>query len=356
MSALLHRESIHPLVVLVSFGLISLDAVLLAARLLGAPFRWWFPDTPLVVGGLAFYLASLGGALDLSLLVVGIRRAIRHRDLDRAERRRIVLGPWRRSGFFSLGVWPIALPAIAGYFVVATSNVTQISLSLIADGAAWRDPQLWALERGLHEWVVGLDVPVARWDMLYHNAWTIEATALFALILISRSRTTTLAFLLSFIVLFYVGRLLGLLNPVMGPAFYRPDLYAYLDGSWTAQIQDLLARLIRAGPGATWNSGVLMGGISAMPSLHVGLVTTCAYWLAVADARLAWFGVPWILLVWMSTVVLGWHYALDGLGGILTAWLCIVLTRRGMAAVGLASPDLLLARWKSRRARSREAV
>lgn len=341
---------------LVSFGLISLDAVLLAARLLGAPFRWWFPDTPLVVGGLAFYLASLGGALDFSLLVVGIRRAIRHRDLDRAERRRIVLGPWRRSGFFSLGVWPIALPAIAGYFVVATSNVTQISLSLIADGAAWRDPQLWALERGLHEWVVGLDVPVARWDMLYHNAWTIEATALFALILISRSRTTTLAFLLSFIVLFYVGRLLGLLNPVKGPAFYRPDLYAYLDGSWTAQIQDLLARLIRAGPGATWNSGVLMGGISAMPSLHVGLVTTCAYWLAVADARLAWFGVPWILLVWMSTVVLGWHYALDGLGGILTAWLCIVLTRRGMAAVGLASPDLLLARWKSRRARSREAV
>jgi len=81
--------------------------------------------------------------------------------------------------------------------VVATSNVTRISISLIAAGAAWRDPELWALERGLHEWVTGLEIPVARWDLLYHNAWTIEATALFALILISRSRTTTLAFLLS---------------------------------------------------------------------------------------------------------------------------------------------------------------
>jgi membrane-associated phospholipid phosphatase len=31
-------------------------------------------------------------------------------------------------------------------------------------------------------------------------------------------------------------------------------------------------------------------------------------------------------MVWMSTVALGWHYALDGLGGIALAAVCIPIT------------------------------
>jgi hypothetical protein len=38
----------------------------------------------------------------------------------------------------------------------------------------------------------------------------------------------------SLILLFYFGRWLGVLNPVMGPAFYRPEALGFLGGSATA--------------------------------------------------------------------------------------------------------------------------
>jgi membrane-associated phospholipid phosphatase len=32
---------------------------------------------------------------------------------------------------------------------------------------------------------------------------------------------------------------------------------------------------------------------------------------------------PWICLTWLSTIMLGWHYALDGEGGILVAMIAV---------------------------------
>lgn len=64
-----------------------------------------------------------------------------------------------------------------------------------------------------------------------------------------------------------------------------------------------------------------------MPSLHVGMVSLAAYWLGTTARRAFLIGIPWVLCVWTSTVVLGWHYALEGLGGILLAAACVALTR-----------------------------
>lgn len=57
----------------------------------------------------------------------------------------------------------------------------------------------------------------------------------------------------------------------------------------------------------------------AMPSLHVGLT-----WLAasyhISLSRHVWPLVGlWLTTTWASTIILGWHYVLDGLGGILVA-------------------------------------
>ncbi len=103
----------------------------------------------------------------------------------------------------------------------------------------------------------------------------------FALIVIGRGSRIVLHYCVTMIVLFYVGRLLAVLTPVMGPAFHQPDVFAYLAG-WTL-----------------------------------------------------WITVPWVALVWVSTVVLGWHYIADGAGGIALAAICVWLSMLLLRSCGV---------------------
>ena len=136
---------------------------------------------------------------------------------------------------------------------------------------------------------------------------------------ITRRPTLILHFCASFILLFYLGRYLGLINPVMGPAFFRPDLFGYLEGSLSAEAMASIAQTMATDPSQVKLSAALLGGVSALPSLHVGMVALTTYWLAVSNAKTLFAGIPWLLGVWASTALLGWHYLLDGAAGILLA-------------------------------------
>lgn len=61
------------------------------------------------------------------------------------------------------------------------------------------------------------------------------------------------------------------------------------------------------------------GGISAWPSFHVaGALWTAQVWYA-WDRRLGAFGFLWFFIILIGSVLLGWHYAVDGIAGILMA-------------------------------------
>lgn len=67
------------------------------------------------------------------------------------------------------------------------------------------------------------------------------------------------------------------------------------------------------------------GGISAFPSLHVAIATWFA--LILKDCGLRWVGVAYAAAVLVCSVILGWHYLLDGVAGIAIALLADRISR-----------------------------
>ena len=301
----------------------------LLAQWAGSPFVPWFHDTPLLLAALLATLFLLGIVWDGSLVLLGLSAQSLRRALHRDNLGGLSVPGVREFRFFTCGPAPIAMLLATALAILGTSNITLLSLELLADTTRWRDPLLWELEGALLERLAGAGISVGAWDKLYHSAWGIEIVAAFALIVVGRGPRIILHYCVSMIILFYIGRLLGVINPVMGPAFYRPDVFSYLNGSVSAEAMSLVASVMRNSSGeALASGGMLLGGVSAMPSLHVAMVAVTAYWLAIAHRWSMLFTVPWVLLVWASTVVLGWHYIVDGAGGIALGAICIILTTR----------------------------
>jgi membrane-associated phospholipid phosphatase len=89
----------------------------------------------------------------------------------------------------------------------------------------------------------------------------------------------------------------------------------------------------------TQKGALLGGGISAFPSLHVAIATWFA--LVLRDRGFPRLGLAYALAVFACSVVLGWHYAADGVGGAIIALVAYrlagVLVRRPGQAVALVA-------------------
>ena len=68
-------------------------------------------------------------------------------------------------------------------------------------------------------------------------------------------------------------------------------------------------------------------GTMGMPSLHVGVTAMAAWFLARRIVKMRWLLLIWVFLTWIATLILGWHYAVDGLGGIAVAVTSILAAR-----------------------------
>ena len=80
------------------------------------------------------------------------------------------------------------------------------------------------------------------------------------------------------------------------------------------------------------------GGISAMPSMHVA---TAALYVCVAwGSRWQWPTLAFWAVIWVSSVHFGYHYATDGLGGSLIAWLAWKAAAPAKAGLVIPTPDL----------------
>ncbi|ODN69662.1 phosphatase PAP2 family protein [Methylobrevis pamukkalensis] len=73
-------------------------------------------------------------------------------------------------------------------------------------------------------------------------------------------------------------------------------------------------------------------GISAFPSLHVGVMTLNALFLRELDRRLGLAAFAYAGLIWVSSVYLGWHYVVDGAFSVAVVLALHPLLRRAFRA------------------------
>jgi hypothetical protein len=175
--------------------------------------------------------------------------------------------------------------------------------------------------------VTWLDFPQV--GQIYHRAWFFAIIAVTLVSAAAPKSAQKSAIMLSFFMLWLVvGPLIHILLPAAGPIFfermgYGPRFAGLTPDRETVEVANMLW--------ATYAShGSLAGaGISAMPSLHIAMVTWMTLAIRAFEPRFFRPMLAFAVLIFALSVALGWHYAVDGLIGAASSVLCYLMLWSG---------------------------
>lgn len=213
--------------------------------------------------------------------------------------------PSAAIAFFPIGVGVLAIGAFLFCMSYLKSMITAFvpfwadNALAAADRILLIDPQAIAL-------AIGPTLPALG---LFYGLW--HAAHLGGILWVLHWRGANKArHIISFMLTWLIGMLFAYLFSSAGPLFTGVYDPAIAPESVRKPAEILWANYQARG-------ALIGGGISAFPSMHVAI----AAWLAIVlrDRGLGWLGVTYSLAVFICSVILGWHYALDGVAGIAVA-------------------------------------
>lgn len=163
-------------------------------------------------------------------------------------------------------------------------------------------------------------------DKVYISWAPVKFLVLLVLVVLPQNSERSIL-LCSYFITMSLGAISQYLMPSAGPIFFERiglgDRFAAMPiAPWVEVAANYLWQ------DYTGQSGKLGTGISAMPSLHVAI---SAWFIFVARSQfpllqlVAW---PYFVTICVGSVYLGWHYAVDAVGGTLIAVAALFISRR----------------------------
>lgn len=152
-----------------------------------------------------------------------------------------------------------------------------------------------------------------------------------------------IAFFNSYLLMWQLGLLVYVIVPSWGPVFVRPHEFAatlqYLPA--TVYIQSALVEETQSIVAGNYNLVVHYFGLAAFPSLHVAVFVLYSLWARCVARAWLWWNLAILAIIFLGSMLTGYHYLIDGIGGALIAALCYMVVRsRGRHRLATDPPNV----------------
>ncbi|MGA7614519.1 MAG: phosphatase PAP2 family protein [Thermoanaerobaculia bacterium] len=240
--------------------------------------------------------------------------------------------------------WLVLTARLMFFFLITIWVYESIKVTLPVTRAEWFDIRLSQIDRFIfggrspNEFLLTLFAwpPFLRFvDWSYAAVFQNSLFASLVVFLSLKNERVRVAFFTGTAVLWITGAWLYYLVPAMGPAYRFQVIWADLGnalpttiGSQAALLRNFIA-VLKLKEGIIDPSVHISLGIAAFPSLHVASVSFIALWVAALWRRSALVGALITAVIFVGSVVTGWHYLVDSLAGLVLGVLCFLLTFYG---------------------------
>ncbi len=220
----------------------------------------------------------------------------------------------------------------------------------------WADPMFMEIDRALHlghdPWslIEGLRAPLGTEivDYIYLKLWAWPAIVgpMFLVVFDGDRARVARFFTLFLFTWIFLGNVLAMTFMSAGPVFYDrllgtdefPALMAVLASpSETSSLMGIMREWLWV-VNMEGYEGV-SSGISAFPSLHVGVATLACLYLWERSRLLAPIGLGFLGFILLGSVLSGLHYAVDGYVSIVVVVLAWAVLRRKSAGIAATASD-----------------